>query len=148
MGNNLRYKADYERNPLWLSHWFSAYPLIRDTMWVKYAEPDGSIREDMLPTRNLENWFKVTIHSLLKRSIYRKYELNRAMWTVYKKDFCVNRHDPDSWPSNFVQGHCTPFNHRHSVSEVWARLDQGEIRYAPDTDFTYNPAMTLTLDLP
>lgn len=52
-----------------------AYPLIKDTIWVKY-EPDGSKgKEDMLPTRNLENWLKVTIHPLLKRSIYRKYEL-------------------------------------------------------------------------
>lgn len=31
-----------------------------------------------------------------------------------------------------IQGHCKLFNRRHSVSEVWAKLDQRERRYAQD----------------
>lgn len=37
--------------------------------------------------------------------------------------------DLDSWPRDVIQCHCTPFDHRHPVCEVWARLDQGEIIY-------------------
>lgn len=33
------------------------------------------------------------------------------------------------------------------VSEVWAKLDQGERRYFPDKDFIYHSIMALTLDL-
>lgn len=31
-----------------------------------------------------------------------------------------------------VQGHCTPCTQKHSKGEVWARLGQGERRYAQD----------------
>lgn len=51
-----------------------------------------------------------------------------------------------SRPTNFIQCHCTFVDHRHSVSKVWARLDQGDIRYAQYKDFIDNSAMTLTLD--
>lgn len=47
----------------------------------------------------------------------------------------------------FIRGHFTPFDDRHSVSKIWARLNQGEKRYATDKDFTYNSDMTLSLDL-
>lgn len=41
----------------------------------------------------------------------------------------------------------SPFDYRHSVSEVLARLDQGERRNAPDMDFSYNSALTLSFHL-
>lgn len=50
--------------------------------------------------------------------------------------------DLDSWPRDVIQCHCKPFDHRHPVCEVWARLDQGEIIYDPDKDFSDNSAMT------
>lgn len=55
--------------------------------------------------------------------------------------------DLDSLPTNTMQGQCTPFDRRHSVSEVLARLDKREKRYAPDMDFLYTSAMTFTYDL-
>lgn len=33
---------------------------------------------------------------------------------------------------NFVQDHCTIYTLSQSMDEVWARLDQGERKYAPD----------------
>lgn len=38
------------------------------------------------------------------------------------------------WPLTYKHhlSHCTPFDRRHSRSEVWARLNQGENRNAPD----------------
>lgn len=35
---------------------------------------------------------------------------------------------------------------RHQVGEVWARLKQGESRYAPDKYFSYNSVLTFTFD--
>lgn len=41
------------------------------------------------------------------------------------------------WLTTFIQVGGTFFDHRHSVNEVWAMLDQGKKRYAPDKDFVY-----------
>lgn len=60
-------------------------------------------------------------------------------------DFCIIRYDLDPLPSEFIQGLC---DHRHPVSEVLARLDQVEERYAPDNVFfSYNSVLTFYFDL-
>lgn len=66
---------------------------------------------------------------------------------AFKKEFYVIQYDLDSWTINFIQGQCTPFDHRHYVSEVWARSDQGERRYGPDKDFSYKSVMTFSFDV-
>lgn len=55
--------------------------------------------------------------------------------------------DLANWPTNIIQGHCTPFDRRHSVNEVITRLNQREKRHAPDMDFSFNSAITFTFDL-
>lgn len=46
-----------------------------------------------------------------------KYALN-------KKIFCVIQYNIDTWPTNTFQFYCTPIDHRPSVRDVWAKLDQ------------------------
>lgn len=42
-------------------------------------------------------------------------------------------HDPiRPYPTYIIQGHCKLFDRIHSISEVWAKLDQRERRYAQD----------------
>lgn len=83
-------------------------------------------------------------------SVYLKYESNRAKWKVYMlwtMPFCMVWYDVDPWLTTFIQVGGTFFDHRHSVNEVWAMLDQWKRRYAPDKDFVYNSTMTSTLTL-
>lgn len=49
---------------------------------------------------------------------------------------------------NIIQGQCTSFNHKNSVGEIWARLDEKKKRCASDKDFSfvYNSAITLILE--
>lgn len=52
-----------------------------------------------------------------------------------KKGFCLVRYDLECWLKNFDQGQCTSFDQRHSMSEVWASLDEGERRYFSGQEF-------------
>lgn len=56
-------------------------------------------------------------------------------------------YDLESWPRNFIQGHWTSIDQRHSVDEVWARLVGGKRIYDPDKDFSHISVMMLTFDL-
>lgn len=93
------------------------------------------------------------LHTLNSKAVFCvKYDPNRANKKVYicsEKIICVSQYDLDLWPTNFIQDHCTGIDHRHSVSEVWARLNKGERRYAQDNGFsyTYNSAMTFRFNL-
>lgn len=82
-------------------------------------------------------WFKVTARPLLKSSLYVNYEqigLSGEYIPSEKLNFFVIQYDVDPWPTNFVQSHCTPYDHRDIVSEVWAILDEGQRRYSPNKD--------------
>lgn len=81
-------------------------------------------------------------------SVYLKYKPKTAKLIIrmlWKKRVLYGHRW--SWLKNFIQCHCTSFGHRHSLGKLWARLDQSEIRYAPDKDFINNFAVILTLDL-
>lgn len=129
-----------------------AHPLIVGYLWVKYVPDLTKGRKNMLLTRSFHiillhvyglhiwPWNLVTAHFLLKSSVNVKYEPSRAKWKVYML-----------WKKNFFPGSMTlsyklylkslhTLNLRHFVSEVWARLDQGERRYALYKDFIYNSA--------
>lgn len=45
-----------------------------------------------------------------------------------------------SRPTNFIQYHCTFFDHRHSLSKLDARFDHRKIKHAQDKDFIDNSA--------
>lgn len=47
-----------------------------------------------------------------------------------------------SRPTNFIQCHCIFFDHRQSLSKVYARLDHRNIIHAQDNDFIDNSAIT------
>lgn len=57
----------------------------------------------------------------------------------------------DPLPWHLIYGHylmsLLPLDQRHHVGEVWARLEQGESRYAPDKYFSYNSFLTFTFDI-
>lgn len=57
----------------------------------------------------------------------------------------------DPLPWHMIYGHylmsLLPLDQRHHVGEVWARLEQGESRYAPDKYFSYNSFLTFTFDI-
>lgn len=57
----------------------------------------------------------------------------------------------DPLPWHVIYGHylmsLLPLDQRHHVGEVWARLEQGESRYAPDKYFPYNSFLTFTFDI-
>lgn len=50
----------------------------------RYAsDMNFSYNSAMTFTFDLETWFKVTAHPLLKSSAYGNYEPNRAKWRIY-----------------------------------------------------------------
>lgn len=58
-----------------------------------------------------------------------------SIFALKKNKFIVVRYDLDPWRTNLILGHCILFDHRHSASELWARFDQEERRYAQGKDF-------------
>lgn len=70
----------------------------------------------------------------------------KSKYALNKKISCVIQYNLDTWPTNTFQFYCTPIDHRPSVREVWAKLDQSN-EYAPDKDFSYIFAMTFKFDL-
>lgn len=104
-------------------------------------------------------WTWPLIYKIYSRSLYTIWPYTLCKWSMSQLEskeeticpgqesyiwFC---YDLNLRHRNMIQGHCTSFTKRHSVSEVWARLDQMVRRYALDKEFSYNSAMTLTLDL-
>lgn len=90
---------------------------------------------------------------LCLRSLHTFYSKALFMWRMSqkglcgehicseKRNFCMVRYDLDFYD------HCTPFDHRLFVCEVWAAFDQGERRYAPGKNLSYKSAFTFTFDL-
>lgn len=72
-------------------------------------------------------------------------KLNGEFTYALKRLLC----DPLPW--HVIYGHylmsLLPLDQRHHVGEVWARLEQGESRYAPDKYFSYNSFLTFTFDI-
>lgn len=50
------------------------------------------------------------------------------------------------WPLTYKLHVKSLHDHKHSMSEVWARLNQSEKNYAPDKDFIYNTVITLSFN--
>lgn len=104
----------------------------------------------------VKNWISKFAISLKKTLYVKTYGPDKDIWKVL--------YDLDLWPRNFVQGHCTPFDQKNSLSEIWARLitltlNLEKRKYSPYhksslegrhdfvKDFTHNFTMTLTLYL-
>lgn len=66
---------------------------------------------------------------------------------MFLKRFLCKLYDLDTSPTNIIQSHCIPFDQRHQVTEVKARLEQRERKCVPDKDFSYSSAMTFKSDL-
>lgn len=80
---------------------------------------------------NLEKWFKVTTHPLLKSIMY---EANRAKWKVYTcmlwtNDFCKVWYDLDPWPKNFIQDITA---HSLPRSTLWVRFEPDWVKGIED----------------
>lgn len=60
---------------------------------------------------------------------------------------CVVQYDLDPWSRIVIQGHCTPYDKRRSLCEVWTRLDQGEKIFDLDKYFSDYFLMTLPLTM-
>lgn len=50
------------------------------------------------------------------------------------------------WPLTYKLYVKSLHDHKHSMSEVWARLNQREKSYAPDKIFIYNSVITLSFN--
>lgn len=83
--------------------------------------------------------------NILILSKYQPNKLNGEFTYALKRLLC----DPLPW--HLIYGHhlmsLLPLDQRHHVGEVWARLEQGESRYAPDKYFSYNSFLTFTFDI-
>lgn len=119
--------------------------------WERYA-PDKNFSDDSAITfaSSLETLFKVTVYSLpfTQRFYLCKVgpkELIREYLCSEKMSFCVVKNDLHPHTSN--QGQCILYGHKHSLNEVWAKLNQREIRHAPEKEFSYHSFITLTLHL-
>lgn len=105
-------------------------------------------------TFDMETWFKITTRPLTQTYVYVKNKQIhcRTNWRVYLlwTGFFSLRCRIVSWPLTWKlhsRSIYTPFDHRHSMYEVWVRLDQAQRICDTDNNFLDNSVMTLTWKL-
>lgn len=135
-------------------HLRSLHTLWQNAPWGKNEPYWTKGREDMLWTwivHIILLWSSHLTLTLGLRSLHTLYSKALFMWSMSqkglswdyicyeKKIFCMVQYDLDPWSTNRSLHTLYP---KAQVGEVWARLGQGERRYALNMDFSYNSAMT------